>query len=155
MRARTDTQTDTQTRVTAIHFASSATRAKCNNSEAILPGHPHPKKKTQTAYNVILTRQSLALASIVWPRLTSLLESSSAPQSLWLPCVWMLHKVSLELLSIVKFLASSGLKFLLIWRIRHYFKTLAHSTLWSGHDRHKSVNLVANPMRCSCCCRRL
>jgi len=31
VRPRTDTQTDTQTRVTTIHFASSATHAKCNN----------------------------------------------------------------------------------------------------------------------------
>jgi len=33
MRLRTDTQTDiqTQTRVTTIHFASSTTHAKCNN----------------------------------------------------------------------------------------------------------------------------
>jgi len=30
MRPRTDTQTDRQTRVTAIHFASSTTHAKCN-----------------------------------------------------------------------------------------------------------------------------
>jgi len=28
---RTDTNTDTQTRVTTIHFASSMTHAKCNN----------------------------------------------------------------------------------------------------------------------------
>ena len=28
---QTDTQTDTQTRVTTIHFASSTTHAKCNN----------------------------------------------------------------------------------------------------------------------------
>jgi len=32
MRPRTDTQTDTQTRVTTIHFASSTTHAKCNVS---------------------------------------------------------------------------------------------------------------------------
>jgi len=31
MRPRTDRQTDTQTRVTTIHFASSTTHAKCNN----------------------------------------------------------------------------------------------------------------------------
>ena len=30
MRPRTDRQTDTQTRVTTIHFASSTTHAKCN-----------------------------------------------------------------------------------------------------------------------------
>jgi len=31
VRPRTDRQTDTQTRVTTIHFASSTTHAKCNN----------------------------------------------------------------------------------------------------------------------------
>jgi len=31
MRPQTDTQTDTQTRVTTIHFASSTTHAKCND----------------------------------------------------------------------------------------------------------------------------
>jgi len=32
MRPWTDTQTDTQTRVSTIHFASSKTHAKCNNN---------------------------------------------------------------------------------------------------------------------------
>jgi len=32
MRPRTDTQTDTQTLVTTIHFSSSTTHAKCNNA---------------------------------------------------------------------------------------------------------------------------
>jgi len=33
----TDTQADTQTRVTTVHFASSATHAKCNNEFNICP----------------------------------------------------------------------------------------------------------------------
>jgi len=32
MRRRTDTQTDTQTRVTTMHFSWSTTHAKCNKS---------------------------------------------------------------------------------------------------------------------------
>jgi len=36
MRLRTDRQTDTETRVTTIHFASSTTHAKCNNIIAII-----------------------------------------------------------------------------------------------------------------------
>jgi len=32
-RGQTDTQTDTQTRVTTIHFASSTTHAKCNDAK--------------------------------------------------------------------------------------------------------------------------
>jgi len=36
MRPRTDRQTDTQTRVTVIHFASSTTHAKCNDRPYLL-----------------------------------------------------------------------------------------------------------------------
>jgi len=36
-RGQTDTHTDTQTRVTTVHFASSATHAKCNNEFNICP----------------------------------------------------------------------------------------------------------------------
>jgi len=37
-RGQTDTQTDTQTHVTTIHFASSTTHAKCNKRPSVLVG---------------------------------------------------------------------------------------------------------------------
>ena len=36
MRPRTDTQTDTQTRVTTIHFSWSSTHAKCNDKSVLI-----------------------------------------------------------------------------------------------------------------------
>jgi len=38
-RGQTDTQTDTQTRVTTVHFASSTTHAKSNNCPLPLDKH--------------------------------------------------------------------------------------------------------------------
>ena len=52
VRPRTDTQTDTQTRVTTIHFASSTTHAKCNDSKCSAISTPWIIK-TEPAFQLV------------------------------------------------------------------------------------------------------